>query len=175
MFMAIDKAVFDFFAAAPHGGPADSLLAFITHAGDKGYIWLGMAAGLAVMPETRRYALGLFLSLVVVTIIGEGVLKPLIARPRPFILFGTEPYIVRPSGHSFPSGHTSSSFAAAFYLSYIQSSPLIRTGLFALASLMALSRLYLGVHYFSDIIGGVALGFLGAALVIMFQRRQRLL
>jgi len=84
-------------------------------------------------------------------------IKRLFNRTRPFVALTVANVIgERPSGYSFPSAHTATSFAAAWLLSrhYPRRTPL----LFGVAGLVGLSRLYLGVHYLTDVLVGAALG-----------------
>ena len=100
------------------------------------------------------------LSLAVCFIINNEILKNVIARPRPFTqLSGLNVLIPKPSDFSFPSGHTASSFAAAGAFFYYNNK---KWGIFALilASFIGFSRLYLGVHYPSDVLFGALLGML---------------
>jgi undecaprenyl-diphosphatase len=86
------------------------------------------------------------------------LLQVVIGRDRPHAI----PLIPEPHSHSFPSGHAASSFACAFVLSAL--APRFRRPLYALAVLMALSRLYVGVHYPLDVVAGSVWGLLlGAA------------
>ncbi len=84
-------------------------------------------------------------------------LKELVDRPRPT---GTEPLVPMPDSASFPSGHASTAFAAAAALAVFGRSPWLRAALFATASAIALSRVWLGVHYPSDVVAGAIIGAL---------------
>ena len=97
-------------------------------------------------------------------------LKPLIARPRPCDMNTAMDYLIaRPHGWSFPSGHTAASFAAASALWFGGSRLWIPCGI--LAVLIALSRLYLYVHFPTDVLGGAAVGILCGALGAFAVRR----
>ena len=102
------------------------------------------------------------LALVINVILANGILKHLVQRPRPFDTYGgLQVLIHRPADWSFPSGHASASFAAAFVLYHYMPKKFSIPALI-LATLIAFSRLYLGVHYPSDVIGGAAIGYLTA-------------
>lgn len=104
------------------------------------------------------------LALLVQSILGEGILKNIFTRERPFVGFEEFKLLIeQPLSYSFPSGHTSSSFAVATIV-YIYAKR-FRTPIILLASLIAFSRLYLFVHYPSDILGGILLGIFSALAV----------
>ena len=103
------------------------------------------------------------IALVSYLVAGDFILKPLFARPRPCDVNTAVTILVkRPHGHSFPSGHTSSAFAAAFAL-WRQDRKLGSPALI-LAVFIAFTRLYLYVHFPTDILGGVVLGLALGAL-----------
>ena len=112
--------------------------------------------GTTLLVTAMALALGLYM------LAGHCALKPLFARPRPCDLRPEMLTLVaRPHGWSFPSGHTSSAFAAAFAL-WLQNRRLGVPAL-ALAGFIGFTRMYLYVHFPTDILGGVALGLaLGA-------------
>lgn len=93
------------------------------------------------------------------------VLKFAVQRERPpTIILDPEPLMDVPATSSFPSGHTSSSFACAFVLSRL--APRLTVPLFALAALVGVSRVYVGVHYPLDVLAGAALGLLVATALL---------
>jgi membrane-associated phospholipid phosphatase len=91
--------------------------------------------------------------------------KLLIARTRPHY----DPAIPVPTSHSFPSGHSASSFAAATVIAMI--APRLRVPAFMLAAAIAFSRVYNGVHWPSDVVVGAAVGVLTALLLLAAVRR----
>jgi len=101
------------------------------------------------------------------------VLKATVERRRPYeTLAEADPLIRASVGNSFPSGHAATSFAGAVILGYLFRRAL--PGLFALAALVAVSRVYVGVHYPLDILGGAALGSVVALVVIAALRTSNL-
>ena len=119
----------------------------------------------------KKIILGLALG----AIIGNLMLKHLVARPRPFKIDNTRALLIKaPKDFSFPSGHTAASFAAVAALYFTGEKKLWKVSL-VLAVLIAFSRMYLYVHYPTDILGGVLVGLgAGAAgyyLVITLQER----
>ena len=146
----------------------DTIMVFITHLGDKGVIWIGLTTILIIYRKTRTLGLVMLLSIIIDLILCNGLLKPLIARPRPFVF---NPHInlliAKPNDYSFPSGHTAISFAVAG-ICYLLIQKRLFTSTLILALLMGISRMYLYVHYPSDILGGMLVGCLSSWLAYRF-------
>ena len=135
----------------------DFLMPKITLLGNGGAIWLLAAVALLITKKYRRYGVYLLAGLAVGVLSGNVVLKNLIARPRPCWLdTSVQLLIANPTDYSFPSGHTLSSVIGATILTKADR----RFGYAAipLAALIAFSRLYLYVHFPTDILGAVVLG-----------------
>ncbi len=152
----IDFAILNFIQNNIANPINDAIMRFITHLGDAGAIWIFITIGLLVFKKTRKAGLCLGVSLLATAIIGNVVLKNIFARTRPFIEANFDIIINPPAGYSFPSGHTSSSFAAATAISLQCKKWAIPV--FLLAALISFSRMYLYVHYPSDVIAGAILG-----------------
>lgn len=139
--------------------PLDVLMPVVTVLGNGGALWIISAALLLLRPKTQRSGAAMALSLMLEAFLCNRLFKPLVARPRPF---AAEPSMVLlispPGGFSFPSGHTGASFAAASAL-YFEGNRLWRPAT-VLAGLIGFSRMYLFVHYPSDVLAGAALGIL---------------
>ena len=137
----------------------DRLLPAVSRLCDHGEIWILLAVILLAVPRTRRAGLALSCALLLELTACNLILKPLFGRARPFTLAPELELLVHPPGDpSFPSGHTAASFASAWALRQ-SGSPLWRPAL-ALAAVIAFSRLYLFVHWPSDVLGGILLGML---------------
>lgn len=135
----------------------DAIMPNISALGNKGYVWIAAAFFLLLKQKYRLGGLMLSCALVLDLIACNLLLKPLVHRMRPFDLNTTiELLIARPSDFSFPSGHTAAAFAAATVIYQIDKKWGIAA--FALAIMIAFSRLYLYVHFPSDVLAGVILG-----------------
>jgi undecaprenyl-diphosphatase len=148
----------------------------VSDLGNDGLIWLLIIAGLLVFKKTRMTGLVALLSLGICFIINNELIKNLVARPRPFdLITQLKVLIARPTDFSFPSGHTASSFASAGAFYYYGDK---RWGILALifAGVIGFSRLYLGVHYPSDVICGAIIGLIISFLVskvMLYRQEQR--
>lgn len=104
---------------------------------------------------------------------GSRLIKPWIHRPRPFVTVAADRPLMEAGGYSFPSGHSANSFAACVLLGLAYRRWL--GALLCFAATIAFSRVYVGVHYPSDVLAG---SFLGAAVGLLvhrlFERRQGL-
>ncbi len=152
----------------------DNLMLLATHLGDLALIWFIAAAVLIASPRRRRYGIALVVAIVISAALGALVLKPLFGRVRPFEAVGFMGLLIpAPSGSSFPSNHSMVSFAAATVLCCLPEKgrgvTFVKVAAVCVACLIAFSRIYLYVHFPSDIlIGavlGVVLGFASLALV----------
>ena len=135
----------------------DALAVFFDQAGARGEIWIAFTAVLLAFRRTRKAGFAMALALCLYMVSGHFILKPLFARPRPCdIRPEMLTLVARPHGWSFPSGHTASAFAAAFAL-WLQTRKLGVPEL-VLAAFIAFTRLYLYVHFPTDVLGGLVLG-----------------
>lgn len=151
----------------------DVIMPIITLLGDAGIFWIAIAVVLLFIPKYRKIGLGMGAALIMGLLVCNVTMKPLFQRPRPYdyqlLHFGKEIKLLIDAQHdfSFPSGHTLASFEAATVLAIHNK----KMGIPALilACLIAFSRLYLYVHYPTDVLFSVAMGigfgFLGSFLV----------
>lgn len=141
------------------------IMTLITSLGNAGAIWLVIALILVIRPRTRRCGAAMLLAMLLGLLIGNVVLKNWIARPRPFHTYTDILPLVHPGDlYSFPSGHTLSSFCAASACFGYYKKAGIGCGI--LAVLMGFSRLYVGVHYPTDVLGGALLGILLGCIAV---------
>ncbi len=136
----------------------DRVMCMITKLGNAGAIWIVLALVLLLIPKTRRSASILLAALAVDVVLCNLLLKPLVARVRPFeVNTAIQLLVAKPQDFSFPSGHTAASFASAAAL-YLAGEKKLWKPVLVLAVLIAFSRLYLYVHYPTDVLGGAVLG-----------------
>lgn len=137
----------------------------ITSLGNAGVFWILLTLVLLVSKKTRRVGILCMMALLGSLIINNLILKNVIARVRPYeVIEGLKIIVKAPMDTSFPSGHSAASFAAGVVL--LRNLPK-KAGipLFVLAWLIALSRLYVGVHYPTDVVAGILSGTLIAIFV----------
>ena len=146
----------------------DKIMVFITRFGDAGIIWIVMSLVLILMPKTRKSGVIMAAALIVDVLLCNVVLKNLVARTRPYdVNTGVQLLIARLHDYSFPSGHTAASFASVTAL-YLAGEKKLWKFALVLACLIAISRLYLYVHYPTDVLGGVLFGVVSGYLGYQF-------
>lgn len=136
------------------------VLVFITGLGDAGMIWIAISLAFLCFRKTRRIGCMSLLALFFSLCVNNLLLKQIVARTRPYdAIHGLVPLVARLKDFSFPSGHSAAAFSAAGV--FVRMLPK-RFGipLLLFAIVIALSRLYVGVHYPSDVLCGVLSGIL---------------
>lgn len=168
-----DLPILDWIAANLRCAFLDAVMPVITLLGDGGVFWILVAVALLFFPKYRKVGLGMGAALILGVLVCNVTMKPLFARIRPYDYqlehYGKTIELLISAQHdfSFPSGHTLASFEAATVLAIHNR----KVGIPALilACLIAFSRLYLYVHYPTDVLFAVAMGigfgFLGNFLV----------
>ena len=154
----------------------DVVVPLITRLGDAGIIWIILTVLLLIIPKTRKTGVIMMAALLVDVLLCNVLIKNLVARTRPFdVNTAVQLLIEKPQDYSFPSGHTAASFASVTAL-YLAGEKKMWKAALVLAVLIALSRLYLYVHYPTDIIGGVVFGslsgYLGYKIVEWIQKKK---
>lgn len=148
----------------------NAVMIFFTTIGEGGICWIVLSVILALFPKTRKCGFTMMAAMAVTFLIGNVILKNVIARPRPCEVDKSVTLLIPfPSEYSFPSGHTSNGFAAAATLFLYYRGPGI--GALFTAAVIAFSRMYLFVHYPSDIAAGMVLGTLDACLIFFLFRK----
>ena len=152
------------------GGFFTPVLVFISFLGKGGACLIVFSFGLCLFPKTRRFGTAMLLGLAVGALITNLCLKPLVLRPRPYTQEGSVYYQYwlllgqhMESDFSFPSGHTTAAMAVSMAVFLVGDRRWSWTAfLFTIA--MGVSRIYLSVHYASDVLGGVLAGGIGGAV-----------
>lgn len=141
-------------------GVMDGFWIFITSLADKGWFWILIALILLIFKKTRMAGVIALIALAINHVLTNEILKDLFERPRPYTI-STEivTLIKQLSSYAFPSGHTSTSFSAAFVM-FRMLPKKIGIPALVLASMIGFSRMYVGVHYPTDVLGGIVIGFM---------------
>ena len=174
----IDVAIYQFVDSIMNP-VLNTIFTFITHLGDTpGIIWCVLGICLLIPKKTRKLGILLFAGLAFSSIINNLCLKEIIERPRPYNLdpevwanAGYEyvwPNLIKKSSSwSFPSGHTSTSIGAAFALLLGCRKKELGIGIpaFIISLLIGFSRIYVHVHYPTDVIVGALIGLISGVIV----------
>lgn len=173
MIQNLDNSILQFIQINMRSSIGDKIMTLVTYLGNGGAIWIIIGLALLISKRNRKHAFMIITVLILCFLIGNLGLKHLVARTRPFdvipLLGGL--IITPPTDFSFPSGHTMCSFAASIVIFYMNK----RIGILALilSSFIGFSRLYLYVHYPSDVFGGMIIGILiGILTIIMFKKME---
>ena len=145
----------------------DVAMPIITTFGDGGIFWIAWSVLLMFFPKTRKTGLGMAFALAMGLVVCNLTLKPMVARIRPYDLqaeLSVTINLLQGAMHdfSFPSGHTIASFEAATVL--LKNSKKMGIPAYILAIMVAFSRLYLYVHYPTDVIASIILGTIFALI-----------
>lgn len=169
--VSFDLPILEWIQSTLQSGFMDTIMPIITLFGDAGIFWMVWATLLLFLPKYRRTGLGMWFALAMGLLICNITLKPLVGRMRPYdfqikelgktwndLLLGGKLLVDTPHDYSFPSGHTIASFEACTVL--LLNSKLMGIPALVLAILIAFSRMYLYVHYPTDVIFSVFAGIL---------------
>ena len=165
----LDERLLVLLRTCGHTPGGERAVARFSRLGEHGAVWLAIGAAGGALDGRRRPAWRRAAAAVGAAYLTNAALKLIVARRRP-ALAGLPPLTGTPTGLSFPSAHASTSFAGALAYSGLG---LPAAPLYALAGGLALSRLYLGVHYPSDALAGALLGTAVAACVTAAGRGRR--
>lgn len=163
MIQALDTTILLWVQEHMRSPVLNALMILITTLGNGGLIWIVISVLMMLRKKYRPVAIIALLAMACCYIINDGIIKNLIQRPRPFLeIPELVPLIARPDTFSMPSGHACSSFAAAIVF-------LRRMGgkgapFLLLAAAIAFSRVYVGVHYPSDVLIGIVIGIAGGCI-----------
>lgn len=174
-FLALDGGILLWIQEFVRAAFLDPVVAFYTQLGDSGLLWISLSLLMLCFKRTRKAGLLGLLSLALGALFTNVILKHLVARPRPWLTVEGLRYVIfEPDPNSFPSGHTCAAFAAAgAWFRALDRRWMGATGL-TLAALMGLSRLYVGVHFPSDVLVGALVGLLAAwAVCVVWKRLEQ--
>ena len=136
----------------------DPIMKFITFLGNEGWLWILLSAIFLILPKQRKMGCMTSLALIFDLLSVNIFIKNVVARPRPYTVIAELVSVIGPqSEFSFPSGHTAGSFAFVSVL-WFMAPKKVSIPMTVLAALISLSRLYVGVHYPTDVLGGVFIG-----------------
>lgn len=167
---ALDLSILDFIHNTLSNPVMDFIMKCFTYSIEYGAMAILVFIIMMCIKKMRKTGFAVMGATLSVMLFGELILKHIVCRPRPFVINGAIDLIIKaPSGFSFPSSHTATCFAMATAIYLFHK----RLGIIAYiyAALVAFSRMYLYVHYPSDVIGGIALGIgcgIGAAALVRF-------
>ena len=161
--VSFELSILDWIQTSLRSGFGDVFFPIITTFADEGIGWVLLCGILILIPKTKKLGGVMFLAIIIEVLACNIILKPLVARPRPFMLNSAVQLLIpAPEDYSFPSGHTAVSFAAASVLLVQKSKGWLPALL--MAGLIAFSRLYLYVHFPTDVIAGAVIGIAAGAL-----------
>lgn len=161
--MSIELSILDWFQTL-HTPVLDKFMVFVTTLGNAGIIWIVLTVLFLLIPKMRKTGIVMAAALIVDLLLCNVVLKNLVARTRPYdVNTGVQLLVAKLHDYSFPSGHTAASFASVAALYFAGEKKLWKPTL-VLACLIAISRLYLYVHYPTDVLGGVIFGLIAGYL-----------
>lgn len=148
----------------------DNTVHFFCFISDNGELWILITITLAVFKSSRKYVIPLIF-LIICTMLANNILKDIFARPRPFNLFNNLRIIEDSSNSfSFPSSHSSVACAFWGFLHFLNFK--FKWFIFPLAFGITLSRIYLNLHFFTDVIAGIFLGLLLSFLAAYLVKRN---
>lgn len=177
-FLNFDLSVFQWIQSIQNEF-LDALMVGITTLGNGGAVFIVIGLVLLISKKYRKAGLAVIIALLVMLLCNDLFLKEFFARPRPFNLLETDPekyafwgkayiypeLISKPTSFSFPSGHTASAFAAAIALLWHNRKIGVPVTIFS--ALMGFSRIYVEVHYCTDVIAGVVSGIICAFIAVL--------
>lgn len=175
MIQSVDLAILAWIRETFWCAPLDVLAVQVTHLGDGGVFYIILAALCLAYKRTRRLGIVLAVSMAFDFLLCNLTVKPLVNRVRPYEAEDITLIVAPPHDASFPSGHTAISFAFAWVM-FLRRERFWKVALM-LAVLVGLSRLYLNVHFPSDVVVGAIFGMIAAqfACRILPKRKERAL
>jgi undecaprenyl-diphosphatase len=172
LIQQIDNNILFFIKNNMHNPILDKLMVLLTSIGNMGLIWILISL---VLIGTKKYRSIGFISLgalLITTICGDLILKNAVQRLRPSAdIAQIDSLVKKPTSYSFPSGHSGAAFAAAGVMAYYFKPYAVY--IYVFAALIAFSRLYVNVHYPTDVLVGALLGFMWSRVVIYLTDKKK--
>jgi undecaprenyl-diphosphatase len=166
----MDFFILDFIQENLRSPAMDQIMIFFTKLCDSGVLWLVIGCFFTCFKKTRAWGILLIITVAFTALMGDGCIKSLVGRVRPFYQKPMVDIIINPPiGSSFPSGHAASSFAAAFIINKMNRK--IGIAAFIIAVIIGFSRMYLYVHFTTDVLAGALLGILCGLLAYLLAKK----
>ncbi len=173
MLQTIDASILLFIQNHLRFEWASGMIMRYTALGDGGLLWIGICLLFLCFKRTRRAGLLALLAMLLGLFFNNILLKNLVSRPRPWLSVpGLLPLMEPPDPLSFPSGHTCAAFASAGVWLRTLPRRWMKAASVSAAALMGFSRMYIGVHYPTDVLAGMCVGLLCAWAVLLFYRKK---
>ena len=152
-----------------HRPKLNRIMVTASRLGNAGIVWWAVCLPFLINQRWRYTGLTIIFSLGLTSLMGEGIIKHAVKRVRPcHSLKDDEQLIKKPKYYSFPSGHTASSFSVVSVVTFSQCPFYVIVPIFLVASIIGFSRVYLRVHYLTDVVVGFFLGIVcGFATVLL--------
>lgn len=167
-----DLSMLEFIHANLQNRFFDEIMPPITALGEYSIFWLVLGFILIISKKYRKVGILTVLTVLLTIIIDGAIIKNIVQRPRPFLQVTTiNMLITKPLDYSFPSVHTAAAVAACLIL--FKTIKKYSIPFIFLAMLIAFSRLYLFVHYPSDVFGGFILGLVSSKIVLYFSEKSK--
>lgn len=145
----------------------------LTRLGDYGLLWIVFSAILMINKDTRKAGKLSLVSICVCFLLNNMILKNIVDRDRPYeVLNELKILIERQPDSSFPSGHAANSLASAIVFFKMFKGKKTKFSILAAGLVMALSRVYVGVHYLSDVLVGISVGIVSGLSVCKFAKKK---
>ena len=156
-----DEQVLVWIAQHIRGGLLDPIMSFYTRLGDAGMLFIALGLVMLLFKSTRRAGFSALCAMIIGLVVVNFTIKPLMARERPWLVIeGFVNLVEEKDPNSFPSGHTNAAFAFALALCMTAPRRWMKITAVCAGLVMGLSRLYVGVHFPSDVLVGALIGSL---------------
>ena len=154
-----------------HTPVLNKLMIIFSLLGSKGAVWIVICIPFLLQEKTMVTGVNFIVAVGLTTAVGEGIIKHAVGRIRPCHKLEYSDLLTRrPGYYSFPSGHTASSFSV-FAVAFFRCDTRTWVGILLLAILIGFSRIYLRVHYLTDVICGLFLGILCGSVSVVIMNR----